>query len=329
MSLPYLTKRVFLRIAAIAPFWLTSTVTAKDKYYKEAGEQGIGGTGQSLRGGDEDQGIGGTGIFGTIQRFGSIYVNDRRIIYSKDTPVFMDGVRVSVKSLKIGHVVRVVLDETRHELAARLISITSEVIGRVEIVQSDKIDVLSQTIELPKGIVKPPLRKGMTVAVHGIRKPDGTIVASRIESRTSGAKALLRGIAEQDSGKLRVGNLVIAQRPNGLSGRRVILDLSYKGDSLNLKRAVREDLVPGLQAGTVNVETFEERSGNRVRLGIGVTKAGTSSPITSQGSVYLDLTVSSGSVYRKQGSTADPSQNASPPRDSPPPEPRNGAEPRR
>lgn len=332
MSRSRFTKRSFLQIAATAPFWLTSMVIAKDKSSRVPNEQGIGGTGQSLRGGDEDQGIGGTGIFGTIQRFGSIYVNDRHITYSEDTPVFMDGVRAEISSMKIGHVVRVVLDETGQEAAARLINITSEVIGRVETVRVDRIVVLSQVIELSKGITKPPLRKGMTVAVHGIRKTDGIIVASRIDARKSGTKAMLRGVAEQDGGRMKVGNLLFARPPYSLFGKRVVLDLLYKDDGLNLQRAVREDLVPGLQAGTVNVETFREYSDTHIRLGIGAMRRGGSAPITSRGSVYLDVTVSSGGLDAGRGANDDAGRKQSQPvspSDHPGTGPRNDMEPGR
>ncbi|PJI51852.1 hypothetical protein CTI14_52480, partial [Methylobacterium radiotolerans] len=41
--------------------------------------------------GEGDRGIGGTGVIGTIRRFGSIVVNDLRIAYPPEVEVRIDG----------------------------------------------------------------------------------------------------------------------------------------------------------------------------------------------------------------------------------------------
>src|SRR5216684_2890713 len=53
-----------------------------------------------------DQGIGGTGIVGVIQRFGSIFVNGERISYAPNVVVRIDGEPASAMALKIGHLAR-------------------------------------------------------------------------------------------------------------------------------------------------------------------------------------------------------------------------------
>ena len=53
-------------------------------------DQGIGGTGVVAGPDETDRGIGGTGFIGTIQRFGSIFVNAARIAHPADAKVFVD-----------------------------------------------------------------------------------------------------------------------------------------------------------------------------------------------------------------------------------------------
>ena len=66
-------------------------------------DQGIGGTGSIFRG--EDQGLTGTGYFGTISNFGSIIINGREIDVSEAPFVKIDGVTADISELKIGHVI--------------------------------------------------------------------------------------------------------------------------------------------------------------------------------------------------------------------------------
>src|SRR5947207_2401730 len=70
-----------------------------------------------------DRGVGGTGVIGTIRRFGSIVVNDLRIAFPKDVSVVMDGTRTTAASLRIGHVVQVIAQRTGDRLSTDQIAI--------------------------------------------------------------------------------------------------------------------------------------------------------------------------------------------------------------
>ena len=75
--------------------------------------------------------MGGTGIVGIIQRFGSIFVNGERISYASDVPVRIDGEPASAGALKIGHLARVLAEpQADGSLMTRSISVVSEVWGR-------------------------------------------------------------------------------------------------------------------------------------------------------------------------------------------------------
>ena len=141
---------------------------------RRGNDQGIGGTGIS---GGSDQGLGGTGIVGVIRRFGSIFVNGEKIGYAADVPVRIDGEAVSVKALRIGHVARVVaMREANGALTTRGIDVVSEVVGPIEAVRADEITVLGQRVT--SSGKENWRRVGTHVAVSGLRRTDGVIVAS-------------------------------------------------------------------------------------------------------------------------------------------------------
>ena len=98
MSVP--TRRLVLRLlagAALSPGRAVAQEAPRDQGIGGTGArpteppgQGVGqGVGQGT--GEGDRGIGGTGVIGTIRRFGSIVVNDLRIAYPDDVTVRIDG----------------------------------------------------------------------------------------------------------------------------------------------------------------------------------------------------------------------------------------------
>lgn len=254
MSEPFLPRRLFLKMTALLALGTGAARAGEPRPL----DQGVGGTGLSLKigGGEPDQGIGGTGVFGRIQRFGSIYVNGIRIRYPKTVAVFMDGRRVTAGAMRVGHVVRVKLDGPGESPQTGRIDITSEVVGPIEQLGKGTIKVLSQTVELGWATGLPRLRKGMIVAVFGLRTRDGRVVASRVESRPRGTGFLVRGVAEQAGRHMRIGGLTIARPAGAFRGHRVEARIGQGAQGLKLSRIETERLVPGLSSGRVSVETL-------------------------------------------------------------------------
>ena len=159
-----------LLTAALAGMLIFTPASSKD--------QGIGGTGARVAVGN-DQGIGGTGIYGTITGFGSIIVNATHIAYDAQTPVFVDGVRASTDALKVGGVVNVVANARSRAIR---VEVVHEVIGIVEQVDilGRTFTVAGQTVYVDPSSAKPGY--GQRVAVSGLRRPDGVIVANLIEA---------------------------------------------------------------------------------------------------------------------------------------------------
>ncbi|PHR91776.1 MAG: hypothetical protein COA69_11375 [Robiginitomaculum sp.] len=148
---------------------------------------GIGGTG--IGSGEEGNGgIGGTGIghisqtgyVGRIDGFGSIFVNGAEIEYADTLPIRFNTHIGTVADLKIGHVVEALVTTAQDgTIRAVQIRVRHEVIGPVEAVNGQSLQILSQTILVPSTLNIPNL--GAYIAVSGFRRLDGVIVASRLD----------------------------------------------------------------------------------------------------------------------------------------------------
>ena len=227
-------------------------------------DQGIGGTG--IRRGN-DQGIGGTGIVGVIQRFGSIFVNGARIAYASDVPVRIDGVATSAKALRIGQVARVLaLRQANGTLATRAINVTSEVAGPIESVRAGAITVLGQTVVTSAS--ESSYRVGSPVAVFGLRRTDGTIVASLIEPRHEIAPHV-SGVLERDQAGLRIGGLRLSGVNTTLVGQRVQAKGQLTQGVMQVSRLQADTLADLAGAERLMIEAYVRRSGNELQLGSG------------------------------------------------------------
>src|SRR4051794_3212281 len=207
-------RPVFSRRSLLLGLWLAASSSALAQV-RRGSDQGIGGTGIT-RGDDQgiggtgitrghDQGIGGTGIVGVIQRFGSIFVNGERISYAPGVPVRIDGEPASAKALKIGHLAHVLaLPQPNGSLITRSIHVVSEVMGPIETAEDGGITVLGQRIiATGRESWRHP---GTYVAVFGLRRTDGVIVASLVEPRRD-TTTRVSGPLERDRDGLRIGGL--------------------------------------------------------------------------------------------------------------------------
>jgi hypothetical protein len=187
---------------------------------------GIGGTGATSDGGiggtgvTTDGGIGGTGkradaelsLIGVVTGFGSICVNGVEVHYNASTPVTHDGEPSSAAALAVGHVVEVRAFGNSIEARARAVDIVSAAVGRVTAVESpgSSLHVLGQPVRMETwtavgpGLARPAL--GEPLRVSGLRRADGTIVATRIE-RAPAAKESAG--APTDARRLEQGAFIV------------------------------------------------------------------------------------------------------------------------
>jgi hypothetical protein len=228
-------------------------------------DQGIGGTGIIRR--NDDRGIGGTGIVGVIQRFGSIFVNGERISYAPNVPVLIDGAVTSATALRIGQVARILaLRQANGTLTTHRIELVSEVAGPIESVKTGEITILGQKV-ISAGNEN-WRRPGTQVAVFGLRRTDGVIVASLVEPRRDNATRVA-GLLERDRGGLRIGGLRLDGVNVALAGRRVQAEGPVIQGVMRVSRAKPDDFSDLAGATHLLIEAYVRRVGSDLRFGSG------------------------------------------------------------
>lgn len=259
MTRPFVLSRRALLLA----LWVAGSSCVQAQV-RRGDDQGIGGTGIT-RG--DDQGLGGTGIVGIIQRFGSIFVNGERISYAPDVPVWIDGEPASASALRIGHLARVLaLPQPNGTLTTPGINVVSEVIGPIESIRDGEITVLGQRI-ITAGREN-WRRPGVFVAVFGVRRVDGVIVASLVEQRSNAAMRVT-GPLERDRGGLRIGGLRLNGVDAALVGRRVEVDGRAAQGAMQVSRTQVDDLSDFAGARHLSIEGYVRRTGGNLRFGSG------------------------------------------------------------
>ncbi|KQP31054.1 hypothetical protein ASF49_10745 [Methylobacterium sp. Leaf104] len=286
-------RRDALRLLASAPFALA----ARADPLPPIRDQGIGGTGARPsqppgdgQDGEGDRGLGGTGVIGTIRKFGSIIVNDLRIAYPKDVLVRIDGRPASAGDLRIGHVVRVVALEAGSALSTRRIDVTSEVVGPVEAVRPGGLTVLGQRVALPTA-QRDGWTLGERVAVSGLRRPDGVVVASLVERRPEGPARVAGLVRRGPDGTPMIGALRLLGADAGPAGRRVIVSGDPTGTGLTVtgQEEAHALFAPGLRR--VSIEAYVGRNARGLQLGSGLDVAGRPDPgLPRRGSVRAVVT---------------------------------------
>ncbi|WP_322883847.1 DUF5666 domain-containing protein [Microvirga lotononidis] len=237
-------------------------------------DRGIGGTGVVADDQDGDRGIGGTGMMGRIRGFGSIIVNGQHVNYAPDVSVRIDGQPRTAADLKIGQVVRVVAENRNGVLATRQIDVTSEVVGPIQTRSRTILTVLGQTVSMQALGASGPWQRGDRVAVFGLRRPDGTIVASLIERRDGGPDRVAGQVIRSRNGSLGIGTLRLTGVDPALVGTRAVLEGSYANETLQVTTTARERDLLGANVRRLSIEAYVERTRNGLRLGSGLEVAG-------------------------------------------------------
>ncbi|RYC29199.1 hypothetical protein D3273_25105 [Lichenibacterium minor] len=269
---PILSRRGFAALLLQGTALWGGRALARDP---EAGaDRGLGGTGAVPTDPKEtpgqDRGNGGTGVIGTIRRFGSIVVNDLRVTFPPGVPVSIDGRAATARDLKLGHVVRVLARCRRGVLVTRAIVARSEVVGPVDAAGEGGLVVLGQRVLVPDGVAVPAHRVGDHLAVSGLRRLDGAVVASLVELRNPGPAQVHGPLEAGLDGGLAVGGLDIAALPPTLLGRRVSLVGARRGSAFHAASVTVEPLVPFAAADRVSLEAYVARTSDGLRLGSGL-----------------------------------------------------------
>ncbi|WP_158926178.1 DUF5666 domain-containing protein [Acidisphaera sp. S103] len=178
-------------------------------------ERGIGGTGAPSRMQVADRGIGGTGIVGIVTGFASVCVDGLEVRLDKSVPVSINGRAMTTGQLRVGQMVIInatgPLASRESVPQARKITVRYEVSGPIEAVdiRSGSIRVAGQAVMvLPTTWMAGRFGIGDWTSVSGLRQPDGTIIASRLDRARIGA-LFVRGQVVREHGTIRIGSLVL------------------------------------------------------------------------------------------------------------------------
>jgi len=246
---------------------------------------GTGGTGHSGSGsggtgleGREGSGTGGTGVFGTVTGFGSICINELEVEYDDRTRVEQDGQQVSTSELRVGQVVHL---RTRgsDELRAHSITIETALAGPVEQVDrsSGRMVVMGQSVRM-----RPDTRvfdraqnlevvsKGDRISISGLRSPDGTVVASRIDRQADSAPDVTTGPTTVVGPRvLYVGDIraELRETPDEPSLGRAQLSGRWNAETRSLEDAeARSAPIRPDHGGRFSLEGYAERTEDAVRV---------------------------------------------------------------
>ncbi|MBI3784893.1 MAG: hypothetical protein HY270_15990 [Deltaproteobacteria bacterium] len=254
---------------------------------------GIGGTGLYPDGiggtGVHPGGIGGTGIsadtgiIGTITGFGSICVGGLEVLYDATTPIEFDGHAAGASELGVGQVVEVVAGGSGDEVRARSIVLRHAVSGPIERIDAERnqIQVLGQTVQLSpttrvedRGAPLPAtaLAAQAFVRISGLRRADGTIVASRIVNSTASDVVGLNGRVSDAGGVLKVAGVVVhADTPQSLrAGDEVQIAGRWDGTSITVDAIETAPKLPfSGRVGIVDIEGYVHGSAETGQMFIG------------------------------------------------------------
>jgi len=287
-------------VRRLAVFLLLGLLAACAPLGGPEADRGIGGTGQP--GGPAqgaplataDRGIGGTGgpagstgtgIVGVITGFGSIIVNGLEVDYDAATTVEIDGASATPAALRKGQVVVIDATGPTSALDARSVSVRHEVSGPVEAVSDGgtKVEVAGQNVAIEGPIGQgAALRPGAWLAVSGLRRPDGSIEATRVDAAEPGLVSVHGRLAEGPGG-LGIGALRVVPAPgvSAVPGQYVTVTGRYSNGRL-VARSVAPDLVAadpfahfGPHVGRVFVESYVSAVNGRLRTpgGLSVSAA--------------------------------------------------------
>ncbi|WP_282187169.1 DUF5666 domain-containing protein [Azospirillum sp. TSA6c] len=235
-------------------------------------DRGIGGTGVSVA----DRGIGGTGIVGTVTAFGSVWVNGLRVDLPQTTQVRIEGRPAQPGDVRIGQTVAMTVTPGGPTgLTAQTLEVRFAVAGPVERTTAGSAPsavVLGQRIDLAEAEGTTALTPGRWVAISGLRRPDGVIDASRVDSWEPARGWVLRGRLDSVTPKtLTVAGLTLS-RGRSLTGALPavgsIVRVAGKPDPAAAFAVEADPFNPfGSTVSALSIETYVDASGQTTSPG--------------------------------------------------------------
>ncbi len=216
---------------------------------------------------DENEGgIIGTGIVGTITELGSIYVNGVRVIYDDDLKVetafgkespalLVPGDTVSIEAVNEGRIFKALSIERYRPIVAPIEAIAEDrrwvqALGiRVAIDESTKIGMRNDS----RSLAVEDLPVGAWIAVSGLWR-DEEVVASRIDLVSTRSLASVRGaFTETTDGTRRIGGVLIKNlrqssiKINSIAAVQGIIERDHGQTELSIYRIATKRFSPKIR----------------------------------------------------------------------------------
>lgn len=254
----------------------------------DAPEGGIGGTARIDDPRPAEGGVGGTGIqrgiVGVVTGFASICVGGTEVFLDADTRLSIDGAPATGEALAVGQVVEIVARERDGSTHASRVGLEHIVIGEVTRTDADnsRIYVLNQPVQLSEDTRRKlaggdvlaragEFRSGEHIAVNGLRRDDGVIIASRITD-VDGDVAQLSGLLEsRDGNRLLVsGSTVLAgTAPDAAEGTAVLVRGEWNGREIEASEVTPRQTFAGATMQQIELEGYLKQPpvGDTIRVG--------------------------------------------------------------
>ena len=238
---------------------------------------GTGGTGHAgWMEATDGNGTGGTGhateVEGVITGFASICVNGLELHYQPTTPIAINGRKASAKDLAVGQVVRVQARGLDDQLAISSLQVRHLMVASLQDFGNGQALAMGRKIMLDQNARFPSsLTNGDKVALSGFSGPDGSIVATRLDTVSADSADSLTGEVSKDGQGRWVIDGVAVDAPNDSlkPGDIVRAEGRFANGRLQADRIVRNE--PPLRAERFVIQGLVKQAGGG-RLNIGDKK---------------------------------------------------------
>jgi hypothetical protein len=190
------------------------------------------------------------------------------IFYDPRVHVVIDGRKQSAADLKIGFIARVVATVKDGKLNANRIASDHEVVGPIAALNADQATVLGQSVDIGSIEGRNTLKVGDWIAVSGLRRPDGIIAATLIETIPPATAQIIGQINRTPEGKAQMGSMTLPGKvSNQFLNKRVIVRGEADANGLKVSHIIAADLLAKRdRLRRVSIEGYFESVDQSIRL---------------------------------------------------------------
>jgi hypothetical protein len=207
---------------------------------------------------DDDYGIGGTGIVGSVTGFGSIFVNGIEIEIDERTPITVNGRQVTQHDIAIGETVEVLATDSQAYTHAARLNIRHEIIGPVSSwdATSGSMSILGQLIRIENS--SDDWQRGQYLAVSGYVDAEGVVQARRIDP-AGDSSILLRGDRSEISARLAQAGIDFDRQAVANHADEIRLSGRLTQNRLAIDEISQSSLLPFARVRHWRIEGFVHR----------------------------------------------------------------------